>query len=292
MMNPSIFLSHNYKDKDFVRRLARDLDCHGLRVWLDEAELKIGDSLIEKIRDGIDGVNYVAVIISENSIKSRWVQKEIDVAMNLEINEQDIKVLPLMLERCELPGFLLGKFYADFTSEDKYISSLELLTNTMGIVFNKSAVIGETKASNLGQAIDKASTQLLFFYPKPFHRPFQYIGMKIEDAAKEVEGTPNKVGNIIVENDDCHMLLEAEGNFVNYVEVDILRTTPCSQKQPFDSEPILGCLSINPAELELYKKQTHYHHYRDHKRKLKIGVSCPYDGGSLSVGFSAKYYNM
>ncbi len=95
-----------------------------------------------------------------------------------------------------------------------------------------------------------------------------------------------------IENDDCHLFIETEGNFVNYVEIDILRTTPCSLKQPFDSEPILGCLSINPAELELYKKQTHYHHYRDHKRKLKISVSCSHDGGPLSVGFSAKYYNM
>lgn len=291
-MNPSIFLSHNHKDKEFVRRLARDLDCHGIRVWLDEAELKIGDSLIEKIRDGIDGVDYVAVILSENSVQSRWVQKEIDVAMTLEIGGKDINVLPLMLERCELPGFLLGKFYADFTSEDKYLSSFELLINTMGLVFNRSAVIGETPASNLREAIDKASAQLLFFYPKPFHRPFQYIGMRIEDAAKEVGGTPNKVGSIIIENDECHMFLEAEGSFVNYVKVDIKRTAPCSQNKPFDSEPILGCLSINPAELDLFRKQTRCHHYRDHKRKLRIGVSCPCDGGPLSVDFSAKYYNM
>jgi len=129
-----------------------------------------------------------------------------------------------MLERCELPGFLLGKFYADFTSKDKYLSSFELLINTMGIVFNRSAVIGKTDGSNLGEAIDRASDLLLFFYPRPFHRPFQYIGMQIKSAAKKVGGTPNKVGNIVVENDDCRMLLEAEGNFVNNVEVDIKRT--------------------------------------------------------------------
>ena len=291
-MKPSIFLSHNINDKAFARKLALDLDCHGVNVWLDEAELKIGDSLIEKIRDGIDSVGYVAVILSPNSIKSRWVQKEIDVAMTLEISGKEIKVLPLMLERCELPGFLLGKFYADFTDESKYLSSFEQLTNTMGIVFNKSVLTGKSSASNIGQAIDKASDQLLFFYPKPFHRPFQYIGMRISDAAREVGGTPNKVGNIIIDTEDCHMLLEAEGNFINYVEVEIKKASPCAQDQEFESEPILGCLSINPSELDLVSKKTHYHHYSDHKRKLKISVSCLCDGGPLTVGFSAKYYNM
>jgi hypothetical protein len=291
-MKPSIFLSHNIKDKDFVRKLALDLDCHGLKVWLDEAELKIGDSLIEKIREGIDSVDYVAVVLSPNSIQSKWVQKEIDVAMTLEISGKEIKVLPLMLERCELPGFLLGKFYADFTQDSKYLSSFELLTSTMGIVFNKSVLLGKSNAANLGQAIEKASNQLLFFYPKPFHRPFQYIGMSIADAAKEIGKSPNKVGNIIIDTDDCHMFLEAEGNFVNYVEVDIKKASPCLQNQEFDSEPLLGCLSINPSELDLVAKKPHYHHYSDHKRKLKISVSCSYDGGPLSVGFSAKYYNM
>jgi hypothetical protein len=45
----SIFLSHNHADKPFVRRLAQDLQAAGARVWLDEAEMLIGDSLIKKI---------------------------------------------------------------------------------------------------------------------------------------------------------------------------------------------------------------------------------------------------
>lgn len=291
-MRPNVFLSHNSKDKDFVHKLALDLKCHGVNVWLDEAELKIGDSLIEKIREGIDGVDYVAVILSPNSIQSRWVQKEVDVAMTLEINGKEIKVLPLMLESCELPGFLLGKFYADFTEDLKYQSSFKLLINTIGVVFNRSALIGKSNASNLCQAIDKASSQLLFVYSRPFHRPFQYIGMTISDAAKEVGGTPNSVGNIIIDTEECHMLLEAEGNFINYVEVDIKMTAPCNQNLKFDSEPVLGSLSINPSELDLISKEIHYHHYMDHKRKLKINVSCLGNGEALTVGFSPKYYNM
>jgi hypothetical protein len=61
-----VFLSHNWADKDFVRRLAGDLVAAGARVWIDEAEIKVGDSLIEKIRAGIDSMDYVAAILSPN----------------------------------------------------------------------------------------------------------------------------------------------------------------------------------------------------------------------------------
>jgi hypothetical protein len=41
----SVFLSHNSKDKAWVRDLAKRLTQDGVVVWLDEAELNIGDSL-------------------------------------------------------------------------------------------------------------------------------------------------------------------------------------------------------------------------------------------------------
>ena len=288
----SIFLSHNSNDKPFVRRLARDLDAHGIQCWIDEAEIKVGDSLIEKIRQGLDSMSYVAVILSPDSINSAWVQKEVDVAMNQEILGRQVKVLPIMYKDCALPGFLLGKKYAKFTCEEDYDGSLEDLVRSIGVVFRRNVVMQPEIGQNIGRAIDKAWMVGMPVLSKPFHRPFQYIGMPINDASKAIGVSPNEVGNIIVENEDCHMILEAEGNFVNYVDIELKRTAPHLQSESFDSEVVLGALSINPAELELIKTAVHYHHYRDHKRRLKVSVSCQYDGAPLSVGFSSKYYGM
>jgi hypothetical protein len=118
------------------------------------------------------------------------------------------------------------------------------------------------------------------------------MGMSIQDAARATGGTPNSAGNIILDTDECHMCLEAEGNFIGYVDVELKRTAPHRQDQEFDSEVVLGALSINPSELELVQKKTHSHTYYDHKKKLKVSVSCLYDGAPLSVGFSSKYYGM
>ena len=126
-----IFLSHTSTDKKFVRKLGADLRRYGHTIWIDEAEINIGDSLIGKIRDGLDSVDYVAVVLSEASIKSEWVKKEIEIASNREIEEKKVVVLPLLIQNVELPGFLKGKFYGDFSKKEEYEEKLQLLLRSL-----------------------------------------------------------------------------------------------------------------------------------------------------------------
>jgi hypothetical protein len=128
----SIFLSHSHSDKPFVRKLAADLRAAGHSVWIDEAELNIGDSLIDKIREGLDDVDYVAAILSENSLKSEWVHKELEIASNRELKEKRGIVLPLLIEKVNLPGFLEGKFYGDFSNPALYQDTFDLLLRKLG----------------------------------------------------------------------------------------------------------------------------------------------------------------
>lgn len=129
-----IFLSHTGVDKPFVRRLRDDLLAHGVpRVWLDEAEINIGDSLMAKIDEGMKLSRYFAVVLSTKSINAPWVKKELDVAMNREIASGEVVVLPLLYEPCELPGFLKGKLYADFSKPEEYEQTLAKLLRRLRI---------------------------------------------------------------------------------------------------------------------------------------------------------------
>lgn len=130
----TIFLSHSHYDKPFARKLAISLRKAGHSVWIDEAEINIGDSLVEKIREGLDQVDYVAAILSNASINSPWVTKELDIASNREIEEGRVVVLPLLVEKVAMPGFLKGKFYGDFTGENQYEDTLNLLLRSLGDV--------------------------------------------------------------------------------------------------------------------------------------------------------------
>jgi hypothetical protein len=122
-----VFISHAHSDKGFARKLAADLRAGGHTVWIDEGEIDIGDSLIEKIRQGIDMVDYVVAVISNHSVSSEWVKRELDVASNREIQERRVVVLPLIIDSVELPGFLKGKFFGDCRTEEKYADSLKAL---------------------------------------------------------------------------------------------------------------------------------------------------------------------
>ena len=126
-MNKSakIFLSHSSKDKDFVRKLANDLKSRQVPIWFDEWELQVGDSLNSRISDGIKESGWLAIVISNNSIKSKWVEKELNAALSEELEKKQVFVLPILIEDCEIPLFLKDKLFADFRKD--YNSGLNSL---------------------------------------------------------------------------------------------------------------------------------------------------------------------
>lgn len=109
-----LFISYSSKDKNFVQKLVHDLKAHGVTVWWDEWEMKVGDSIIKKIQDGIKRSAYLGIVLSPNSASSTWVEKEMDTAQIIELEKQEVFILPILKATCEIPIFLKSKKYADF----------------------------------------------------------------------------------------------------------------------------------------------------------------------------------
>jgi len=129
----NVFISHNYKDKPIARKISKELSKYGIKPWIDESEIKLGDSLIEKIRDGLDHMDFLIALISENSVHSEWVKKELDIAMNSEIGGKRVITIPILSGKCELPGFLKGKLYADMSTARKYNENISALIKRFDI---------------------------------------------------------------------------------------------------------------------------------------------------------------
>jgi len=55
----SVFLSHSSGDKRFVRQLAQYLRSHGIKVWLDEADLFAGDTLLTRLKEAVGQTNLL-----------------------------------------------------------------------------------------------------------------------------------------------------------------------------------------------------------------------------------------
>lgn len=93
-----IFISHASEDKEsVVRPLANALANRGLKVWFDEFELRIGDSLRRKIDQGLANSKFGIVVISRNFIRKGWTNYELDGLITKAITNQQI-ILPIWHE--------------------------------------------------------------------------------------------------------------------------------------------------------------------------------------------------
>lgn len=126
MKKPKIFVCHSSKDQAFVRWLVARLKEDGIETWFDEVEIKIGEPIYQKINEGLKHSDFFAIVLSKASVVSKWVQEELGSASNMEkYSNRGIFVLPLLLEKCDVPPLLLNRRYANF-NEDKEAAYSEL----------------------------------------------------------------------------------------------------------------------------------------------------------------------
>ena len=90
-----VFISHATEDKDAVARpLAISLVSHGLKVWYDEFELRIGASLRRNIDLGLARSRFGVVVISPSFFAKNWPQYELDGLVTREMSGEQV-ILPL-----------------------------------------------------------------------------------------------------------------------------------------------------------------------------------------------------
>jgi TIR domain len=108
-----VFISHSSVDKPFVRRLTARIRRAGFEVWLDKHELIAGDPLGEKIARALTEANVVLVVVSDHSVKSKWLRYELNLATERMI-KGDCRVIPVVINDVALPPEVVGLLYADF----------------------------------------------------------------------------------------------------------------------------------------------------------------------------------
>ena len=106
-----VFICHASEDKkEVVEPLVSALEKAGISVWFDKAQIKWGDSLTEKINEGLATSRYVLVVVSSAFLDKRWPRKELHAALNREITSGKTSVLPLMTGSDEE----IAAFHADY----------------------------------------------------------------------------------------------------------------------------------------------------------------------------------
>ena len=94
----SCFISYSSKDQEFAERLHTDLRSKNVRCWFAPEDLKIGAKLRPAFDEAIRVHDKLMVLLSEQSVKSPWVEKEVETAFEKEQREKRTVLFPIRLD--------------------------------------------------------------------------------------------------------------------------------------------------------------------------------------------------
>jgi hypothetical protein len=111
-----VFISYSRVDKKWVIQLKSALEAYGIRVWLDSDEIRPGDQFIEELEKGIKKSRCIALVLSPEAVESVWVKEEYHSALS----SHKLRLIPVLLRKAEIPGFLKTRHYIDFSHEEDF----------------------------------------------------------------------------------------------------------------------------------------------------------------------------
>jgi len=94
----SCFLSYSSKDQEFAERLYADLQQKHVRCWFAPEDMKIGERIRPRIDEAIRVHDKLLLVLTESSMKSAWVEKEVETAFEKERKQSRTVLFPIRLD--------------------------------------------------------------------------------------------------------------------------------------------------------------------------------------------------
>jgi formylglycine-generating enzyme required for sulfatase activity len=96
-----VFVSHHHSPEEdaFTARLVADLEAAGADVWVDDARIT-ADDFIKKINEGLTGRQWLVLVMTTDSLRSPWVQAEVNAALLQVRQGRMLGVIPLVAQPC------------------------------------------------------------------------------------------------------------------------------------------------------------------------------------------------
>ena len=119
------FISYSRTNKDFAVKLTRGLRSAGYPVWFDQFDIPTGSRWDDEVEKALRESSIFMIILTPASISSENVKDEIGYAI-----DHGKRILPVLLESCDVPLRLRRFQYVDFTGksfEEGFESAKELL---------------------------------------------------------------------------------------------------------------------------------------------------------------------
>lgn len=185
---PQAFLSYTSPDSEVARKIAESLQANGIETWWDKWCIYPGDSLRQKIDEGLGNCTHFLVLLTPQSIGKPWVNQEMDAGLVRKLNAQ-CRFLPVRYElpASALPPLLSGMLSPEITSETDIT---QLISDIYGVTKKPPrgtppSAISQTKESNTGYS-PAASAVARLFVERSKNGVFADPQFTVERLAKEV----------------------------------------------------------------------------------------------------------
>ncbi len=81
-----------------AERLYADLQSKGVRCWFAPHDMRIGDEIRPRIDESIRIHDKLLLVLSESSLASTWVKKEVETAFEQEAQQNKLVLFPIRLD--------------------------------------------------------------------------------------------------------------------------------------------------------------------------------------------------
>jgi hypothetical protein len=132
-----VFLCHASQDKPIVRELFQRLLAEGwIDPWLDEERLLPGQDWNLEIEKAVETSDAVVVCVSSTSVaKEGYIQKELRQVLDIALEKLygAIFVIPVKLDKCELPRQLRDRQALDYVPESRQTAAYDRLKASLNL---------------------------------------------------------------------------------------------------------------------------------------------------------------
>lgn len=115
-----VFISYSHHDATKAKRLANELVNVGIDVWIYEWGIKAGDCITEKVFPSIETCDVFIVMLSRQSLESKWVHKEIGIAIQRKLSHcghVPFQIIPIRIDACKLPTEFSDTYAIKYSSD-------------------------------------------------------------------------------------------------------------------------------------------------------------------------------
>jgi hypothetical protein len=260
---PKVLISYAHADKAFARELKAELD-QFCDVWIDEDDLKVGDSLFGQISKGLSEADYAVVILTPSYIGSTWTTRELAGLIALEETTKKL-ILPVWkdIDRAGIVAF--SPIIADILAAQADLGAAAVAQSLRLAIESASRAVELAKRTTSGERLSalgrhlkaKAEAEARLRTPEGVEQTRVDFALILDHLEAELKGSVStelqfqirrQAGSLVAHTrDQVSLHVEYRPTFMNDATRAELRVRVFKRMDPpVEAVPILRNLTYKP----------------------------------------------